>query len=178
MSELHPKLRFDIDLSDRYVDIIEEGFELAIRLTEPTESGLVSQRIDSFALHICATHEYLARHAIIASPEDLLAHDCIVQRTYAPRTSWRIGWQDGLVDLNITPRWTVSDMAAARVLTLSAAGVAVLPSYLVADDLADGRLTAILPDAELAKIDVYAVYPGTKTKLGRLAHALKAISAL
>ncbi|MCO4093005.1 MAG: LysR family transcriptional regulator [Sphingorhabdus sp.] len=175
MSARHPKLRFDIDLSDRYVDVIDEGFELAIRLAEPSESGLLSRRIDSFALHICAAPDYLAGQAGIAKPSDLLSHDCIVQRTYAARTNWRIGWQGGSVDLNITPRWTVSDMAAAHVLALSGAGIAVLPSYLVAADLAEGRLRAILPDATLATIDVFAVYPGSKAKLGRLAHTLKAI---
>ena len=178
LAELHPKLRFDVDLSDRYVDIIDEGFDLAIRLTEPTGSGLVARPIDRFKLFICAAPSYLNDRPEVSAPHDFLDHDCIVQRTYAPRTTWHMGWQDAQVDLNITPRWTVSDMAAARGLALSGAGISVLPSYLVDDDLAERRLFALLPDAVLAKIEVYAVFPASKARYGKILHAIEALNVV
>ena len=73
LSRRYPRLRFELDLSDRYVDILEEGYDLAIRIAEPTQSGLVSERIDRFTLHVCASPGYVAKHAPIERPQDLAA---------------------------------------------------------------------------------------------------------
>lgn len=172
----YPKLGFEIDLSDRYVDIIEEGYELAIRIAEPRESGLVCKKIDRFGLTICAAPAYLAARPAPLKPADILEHDCIVQRTYAARTSWRLGWEGGVADLSITPRWTVTDMATARLLAHAGAGIAVLPSYLVADDLGDGTLLSVLPEASLPQVDVFAVYPASRIGRGRIGPVIEALA--
>lgn len=172
----HPDLRFDLDLSDRYVDIIGEGYEMAIRLAEPRESGLDCRRIDRFQLHLCAAPAYLAARTLPSEPAELLAHDCIVQRTYAPRATWRMVWHGKPVELTIMPRWTVTDMAAARLLALSGAGIALLPSYLVEQDLLAGGLTALLPETRLAEVNVYAVFPSSRIALGRIGPVLESLT--
>src|SRR4029453_15491932 len=73
------------------------------RIAEPTQSGLVSERIDRFTLHVCASPDYVAKHAPVERPQDLAAHACIVQRTYAPRSKWRFEWSGDLVEIEIAP---------------------------------------------------------------------------
>jgi DNA-binding transcriptional LysR family regulator len=169
LAKHHPRLRLELDLSDRYVDILEEGFDVAIRIAEPTQSGLVAECIDRFTLHICTAPNYLARHAPVASPHDLADHTCIVQQTYAPRSSWRLEWSGEPIDIEIKPRIVVSDMMAVRSLTLEGAGIAVLPSYLARDDLASGALVEVLADAGLPTMNVFAAWPHHRASLSKVA---------
>jgi len=171
----HPRLRFDLDLSDRYVDILEEGFDIAIRIAEPTQSGLVTERIDRFGLHVCASPDYLARNPAIRTPRDLADHACIVQRTYAPRNRWRLEWSGDLVEIEVTPKIIVSDMTAARLLTIEGAGVAVLPSYLATADLAAGRLVDVLPEASLPTLSVFASFPHHRASLNKIGAVVAAL---
>lgn len=168
LARRYPRLRFELDLSDRYVDILEEGYDLAIRIAEPTQSGLVSERIDRFSLHVCAAPDYMAKHPPIERPQDLAAHACIVQRTYAPRSKWRLEWSGDLIDIEIAPRIIASDMMAVRALVLDATGIAILPSYLAHDDLASGRLIEVLGDAGLPAINVFASFPHHRAGLSKI----------
>lgn len=165
----HLRLRLELDLSDRYVDILEEGFDVAIRIAEPKQSGLIVECIDRFTLHICAAPHYLARHAPVASPHHLADHTCIVQQTYAPRSSWRLEWSGEPIDIEIKPRIIASDMMAVRSLTLEGAGIAVLPSYLARDELASGALVEVLADAGLPKVNVFAAWPYHRASLSKIA---------
>lgn len=169
LARRHRRLRLELDLSDRYVDILEEGFDVAIRIAEPTQSGLVAACIDRFTLHICAAPRYLAQHAPVASPQDLADHSCIVQRTYAPRTNWRLEWSGKPVEIEIMPRIIASDMMAVRSLTLDGAGIAVLPSYLARGDLASGELIEVLTDAGLPTMNVFAAWPHRRANLSKIA---------
>jgi DNA-binding transcriptional LysR family regulator len=168
LSRRYPRLRFEIDLSDRYVDILEEGYDLAIRIAEPTQSGLVSERIDRFTLHVCASPDYVAKHAPVERPQDLAAHACIVQRTYAPRSKWRFEWSGDLVEIEIAPRIVVSDMMAVQSLVLQGTGIAILPSFLARDDLASGKLVEVLGEAGLPAIDVFATFPHHRASLSKI----------
>lgn len=168
LAKHHPRLRFELDLSDRYVDILEEGYDLAIRIAEPTQSGLVSERIDRFTLHVCASPDYVKTHPPIERPQDLAAHACIVQRTYAPRSKWRFEWSGDLIEIEIAPRIIASDMMAVRSLALDAAGVGILPSYLARDDLAFGRLVEVLGEAGLPAINVFVAFPHHRAGLSKI----------
>lgn len=173
----HPRLRLELDLSDRYVDILEEGFDLAIRIAEPTQSGLVTRRIDRFGLHVCASPAYLARNPAITSPRDLTDHTCIVQRTYAPCNRWRLEWSGDLIEIEIAPKIIVSDMTAAARLTIEGAGIAVLPSYLAASDLAAGRLVDVLPEASLPTLSVFASFPHHRANLSKIGVVVAALES-
>lgn len=168
LAKRYPRLRFELDLSDRYVDILEEGYDLAIRIAEPTQSGLVSERIDRFSLHVCASPDYVAKHPPIERPQDLATHACIVQRTYAPRSKWRFEWSGDLIEIDIAPRIIASDMMAVRSLVLDATGIAILPSYPAHDDLASGRLVELLGEAGLPAVNVFAGFPHHRAGLSKI----------
>jgi len=168
LAKRYPRLRFELDLSDRYADILEEGFDVAIRIADSAQSGLVSQRIDRFALHICASPEYLARNSPVQRPQDLADHACIVQRTYAPRSKWRLEWSGDLIEIEIAPQIIASDMMAVRALALAGCGIAVLPSYLASEDLAAGSLVELLAEAGLPGINVFATWPHHRANLSKV----------
>lgn len=173
----HPRLRFELDLSDRYVDLLDNGFDVAVRLAAPAQSGIDTERIGSFGLHLCVSPDYVARHGSIADPRQLSAHTCLALRTYAPRTDWSLTWQGRAVNIEITPRMTVSDMTSLRELVLAGVGVAVMPSYLVAADLAAGRLVEALPGLSLPGIDVFVAYPRFRGDLSKVAVLLDELRA-
>lgn len=168
LAQRYPRLRFELDLSDRYADILDEGFDLAIRNAEPTQTGLVSQRIDRYTLHVVAAPEYLAKHKPIERPQDLVDHSSIVLRTYAPRSRWRFEWSGDLIEIEISPRIIASDMMAARSMTLEGAGVAILPSFLAREDIEAGKLAELLPEAGLPAINVFAAFPHHRANLSKI----------
>jgi DNA-binding transcriptional LysR family regulator len=168
LAQRYPRLRFELDLSDRYTDILEEGFDVAIRNTEPTQTGLVSQRIDRFTLHVCASPDYLAKHKPIQQPQDLVDHSTIVLRTYAPRSRWRFEWSGDPIQIDISPRIIASDMMAVRSMTLDGGGVSILPSFLASEDIERGKLVALLPEAGLPAINVFASFPHHRANLSKI----------
>lgn len=156
LGERHPRLRFEADLSDRYVDLLEGRFDLAIRLESPAQSGVRSERICGVGLALCAAPSYLAAHGSPTDPADLVSHSCLAQRTYAPLVHWKATWRGRRIDLQIAPRISVSDSTSLLALTLAGAGLAVLPSYLSAPELASGRLVEVLPGLGFPAREVFA----------------------
>lgn len=176
LAAAHPQLQFRLDLSDRYADLLDDGYDLAVRFSASTVTGVKSQKIDSFGVAICASPEYLAVAGMPQMPDDLASHACIIQQVYAPRTTWPFEWKGRPVEIAIKPRFVVSDMAAIAELTVSGAGISALPSYLIENDVAAGRLVRLLPSANLPTIDVFAAYPHQKAKLGKVVAALAELS--
>ncbi len=154
----YPRLRFEIDLSDRYVDLLDGRFDVAIRLKSPDQSGVETERICAFELALCAAPSYLAAHGWPREPADVAAHSCLVHRAYAPLVNWPVTWRGRRSSLQITPRVSVTDSSSLLALTVGGAGLAVLPSYLSAQDLETGRLVEVLPGLEFPRYEVFAAY--------------------
>ncbi|WP_249443981.1 LysR substrate-binding domain-containing protein, partial [Acinetobacter baumannii] len=100
-----------------------------------------------------------------------------VQRTYAPRNRWRLEWSGYLIAIAIAPQIIVSDMTAAARLTIEGAGIAVLPSYLAASDLAAGRLVDVLPEASLPTLSVFASFPHHRANLSKIGVVVAALES-
>ena len=93
VSRRYPKLRFELDLSDRYVDLSEGTYDIAVRTSTTPQSGIREERIASFGRCLCASPDYLETHGTITELSQLGAHDCLALRTYAPRTTWQVIWR-------------------------------------------------------------------------------------
>jgi DNA-binding transcriptional LysR family regulator len=174
----YTRLRFELDLSDRYVDLLDGGFDIAVRLAAPAQSGIETRRVGSFGLRLCASPNYVAARGLLTAPADIVSHDCLVLRTYAPRLSWSLAWQGRTADVELSPRVIVSDMTALHQLVLAGAGIAVLPSYLAAPDLLAGELIDALPGLELPDIDVFVAYPRDRVNLRKVAVILDELSRI
>lgn len=141
----HPELRVDLALLDRNVDLAEEGFDLVLRFTDQPPEGLAARRVAGVRFVACAAPAYLARHGTPAVPADLAAHNCIRQGHPQPATAWAFDGPEGTVRVAIDGNAVVSGSEAVRTLLLEGLGCGILPEFMVAADLAAGRLVRLLP---------------------------------
>lgn len=154
----HPALDLDLHLTDRYVDLAAEGFDLALRIGQLPDSSLIARRIGQTEAWVVAAATYLARHARPTQPEALRDHICI--RDSNAQTPGRATFTvaDKAVSVPLPGQITVNSAQAVRRLVLDGEGVALIPSFVVAGDVAAGRLERLLPGFPRPQLDIQAVY--------------------
>jgi DNA-binding transcriptional LysR family regulator len=170
--ERYPRIELDVDISNRNIDFAKEGFDLAIRMGQIKEEGLVARRLGDFALGVYAAPEYLARKRAPKEPSQLSSHDCIV--FLLPRTGRVLPWTFSPGPTSFVPPAKVrcSDDVLATV-TLARAGVGLIQTYdfLVHEDVERGKLQEVLRDYRGGKRPFSLVYPQSQ-KLGAAARTL------
>jgi DNA-binding transcriptional LysR family regulator len=149
----HPEVRLELHLLDRRVNLIEEGFDLAIRMGALEDSTLTARRLGTVERALCAHPDYLARRGVPRLPEDLRRHACL--SIDAEQRQWTLG------GTTVTVPWHLAcnHVEVVREAALAGAGLALLPRFLVAADLAAGRLVQVLPGARPKPTTFYALYP-------------------
>jgi len=152
--ERYPDVSLEIDLTDRQVDIIEEGMDIGVRIGALSDSALVARRLGPSRMALVASPEYLARQGEPTSPRDLLEHDCIAYTLKATR-AW--DFVDGPVSVNARHRVNNGEMI--RGLALAGCGVAMLPTFIVGEDIRAGRLALLMDEQIASNQSIYAVYP-------------------
>lgn len=157
--ERHPKLDLDITLSDRIVDLVEDGFDLAVRIGQLPASSLISRKLASTRLVLCAAPDYLARRGEPLHPYDLLQHDVISYSLFSTGETWRFTGPDGELSVKVAPRVRTNSGDTCRAAALQAQGIVLQPTFIVGADLAQGRLREIMPAYRSIEMGVYAVYP-------------------
>lgn len=175
LAQRHPRLRFELDLSDRYVDLQDGRFDIALRLSVPEQSAVHAEHLCDFGAVLCAAPAYLAEHDGPQAPGDLAAHSCLALRTYSPQSTWSVRWQGRDMQLQMLPRLAVSDAGALLALTVEGAGISVLPSYLANPELAAGRLIEVLPALRFAKHRIFAAYLRDRVNLAKVKVLLEAL---
>jgi DNA-binding transcriptional LysR family regulator len=159
----HREVRFDVSVSDRVVDLVEEGFDLAIRIGAPGPGNVVARKLGETRLVPCASPAYLARHGAPAVPEDLSGHNCFTYEYITPRNLWRFRDLSGEERaVRVSGRL---DSNNADVLTEVAArgdGIVFEPAFIVGGDVRAGRLVPLLQDFSPPPLPIYAVYPSRK----------------
>jgi len=154
-----PQVSIELYFSDRYVNIVEEGIDLAIRIGELEDSSLVSRRLGSVQLVTCASPAYVAARGTPRTPEDLHGHDCVRDRNFRRGARWPLTKKSRTVDVQVGGRLVVNGIMATHRATLAGAGIGLLATYMIEDDLARGRLVRVLEDYRSAELPVSAVYP-------------------
>jgi len=157
----HPKLRLSIHLSDNVVDLVSEGFDLAIRIGALDDSRLVARRIAPNRRVLCASPDYLRRRGRPRQPEDLAHHDCLLLFGSGGRQDvWRLGTPTGgEVAVRVQGRFESNFGEVLRDASLAGEGIVIHSLWHVADDLRAGRLEVLLPDYPLATTAISAVMP-------------------
>jgi DNA-binding transcriptional LysR family regulator len=170
----HPELSLNVELSDRSVDLIEEGYDLAIR-TRPTDAaGLVAWPLMPLNYALCAAPSYVARHGAPATPAELSGHHCITD-SQNNRDVWRFSGPSGEIELPIRGRLEVNNAMLRRDAARAGAGVLLCPEYLVENDMAEGSLLRLLPDYSPVGESLHAVsssHRATSPKVRGLVHYL------
>lgn len=159
---LHPKVVLDVTLSDRLVDLVDEGYDLAVRIARLQASSLVSRQLTSTRLILCASPTYLQRHGTPTHPSDLAQHAVIAYSLLATGDHWTFDGAAGPVSVNVTPRMRTNSGDTCTAAALQHQGIVLQPSFLVGAHLASGALVEILPQFRSLELGVYAVYPSRK----------------
>ncbi len=151
--------RIDMDLSmtDRFVDLVEEGFDVAVRIGPMTDTSLVARRLCPIRMAVCGSPAYLAQRGVPRSPADLAAHDCLAGRATAA------GWT--FADGSVVPpgnRFLVNNGDVLRAMALAGCGLVYLPTFFVGQDIRDGTLQPVLQDFVASPSVLHAVYPHTR----------------
>jgi DNA-binding transcriptional LysR family regulator len=160
--QAHPKVTLDIMLSDRVVDLVDEGYDLAVRIATLPSSMLISRRLATTRLVLCASPEYLRVHGEPRRPQDLAGHRVLAYTYLSTKDEWRFEGPDGAVSVKTQPGLHSNSGDTCRAVALAHQGVILQPTFLVGDDLAAGTLVELMPDHRSIELGIYAIYPTRK----------------
>ena len=161
----HPKVTLDVTLADRVVDLVEEGFDMAVRIARLPNSSLVSRQLTSTRLVLCASPAYLEARGVPTHPSDLASHDVLAYSLFSMGEQWAFTGPDSgpdVVSVKVTPRLRTNSGDTCRVAALRDQGILLQPSFLVGPDLLAGTLVEVMPAWRSIELGVYAVYPSRK----------------
>lgn len=159
---IHPEAKLDFTLDDRNIDLVNEGYDLAIRIGNLAETGLIARRFAKDSLVVCGAPEYFRRHGIPKVPEDLSKHKCLGYSYEESVNEWRFSGKDGEHVVHISGNVRANNGDLLRVAALGGAGIIMQPRFLVGADLREGRLQAVLTQYESRELGIYAVYPSRR----------------
>jgi DNA-binding transcriptional LysR family regulator len=158
----HPDVTLDLTLSDRMVDLIEEGFDVAVRIARLPSSSLVSRQLSSTRSVVCASPRYLKTHGAPKHPSDLTQHTVLAYSLLSSGESWEFDGPDGRVSVKVEPRMRTNSGDTCRAVALQHLGIIMQPSFLVAEELRSGALVEVMPRWRALEFGIYAVYPTRK----------------
>ncbi len=151
----HPRLSIELDLTNRVVDLVSEGYDLAIRTGSLGDTRLLRRQISSRRVELCAAPAYLARRGTPDTIDDLAAHDCLVGST----RTWHFAVAGEVQGYRPTPRWQCNSGAAIADAAIAGMGLCHLPAFYVRNAIAAGALVPLLEAFRPPEEPVWAVYP-------------------
>lgn len=158
----HTEVKLDISLNDRYVDLIEEGFDLAIRIGKLSESRLIARKLGVAQSVVCASPAYLKRHGSPAQPSDLAYHSCLGYAYTNSGNEWHLKSAEKIEIIHIAGTIKANNGDLLRLAALNGAGLIFQPLFIVEEDLQAGRLVRVLPEYASNEFGIYAIYPSRK----------------
>lgn len=160
--DANPKVSLDITLSDRVIDVVDEGYDLAIRITRIPDSTLVTRKLASTRMVLCASPTYLERHGTPAHPSELASHAVISYSYWSTRDEWHFTGPEGGVSVKIRARIHTNNGDTCRRAALAHHGIILQPGFIVGEDLRRGDLVELMPDYRSIEVGIYAAYPSRK----------------
>lgn len=155
----YPEILLDLVLADRMVDMVEEGFDVTLRITRPADSSLVARRVAPCRFAVVASPSYLEAAGRPSRPRDLTGHDCLVY-SYAPSPgAWTFSSTGETLTVDVRGSLVANNGDMLCEAAMAGAGVALLPTFIVCDAIRDGSLVPLLADYPVATADIFAVYP-------------------
>lgn len=172
----HPNVTLDIQLTDRVTDIVEEGVDLAIRIARLPDSSLVSRKLASTSLILCASPVYIANHGEPQQPADLAQHQTLSYSLSATGTQWSFNGPEGFESVKVQPRLWSNNGDTCVGAAIAGNGIVLQPSFLVAEALANKHLVPLLPAYKGPTLDIYAVYPTRRFLLPKVRALIEFLS--
>lgn len=164
----HPDITVELDATDRIVDLIEDGYDVAVRFGQLPESTLIARKLATFDGVLCASPGYLAKRGTPTSVEELDDHDKVLFLPHSRATGWALTNGDQTYELGRPARFSSNNLGAVRDVVLAGGGISVMTEFMVACDIRDGKLVRVLPAWGARTVDVQAVYPARQNLPPRL----------
>ncbi|GLO14795.1 LysR family transcriptional regulator [Pseudomonas putida] len=156
--QLHPQVDVEVDLSDRAVDLIGEGYDLALRIGALEDSSLIARRIASVERVYCASPDYLQARGVPTAPDELAGHDCLPYG-HSRQVQWQFRQGGKAQAIQVAGRMRANNGELLRDAAIAGMGVTYLPTFIVGQALADGRLLSVLETWTPPSLQLSAVYP-------------------
>ncbi|MGE6332320.1 LysR family transcriptional regulator [Stenotrophomonas sp. NPDC077659] len=154
----YPQVELDLALSDRLVDMVEEGYDVAIRITREPSPALIARRLGQARISLCAAPSYLAARGTPRTPQELEQHDCLGYSYWASGNQWSLQGPGGETRVTVSNILQANNGDVLRQAAIAGMGVILQPDFLLEDALADGRLVRVLPEWDVPVIGIFAVY--------------------
>lgn len=156
---MHPRLRVSLILEDKETDLFAESADLAIRIGYPADSSMIARAIAPIPRYACASPAYLQKYGIPELPEDLLQHNCLHYSLISEREEWTFSTQAGEQTFALKGSFCSNNGDVLAQAAIQGLGITLLPGFIVADALHDGRLVKILERYERSPLTLFALYP-------------------
>ncbi len=158
----HPKVTLEVVLADRLVDLVDEGFDVAVRIARLPSSSLVSRQLATTRMVLCASPGYLRRHGRPRHPSELADHAVITYTLLATGDHWAFEGPEGAVTVKVHPRMRSNSGDTCCAAAVGHLGIVLQPDFLVQPFLASGQLVEVLPKYRATELGIYALYPSRK----------------
>lgn len=155
----HPRVKIDLIITNKFVDLIGENIDLAIRFGALKDSSLIVQKLGTSVRYLVATKQYLRGRKAPETPEDLKRHDCIMLHAKQNETEWEIVNGRKRAEICVTGPVSSSDFQSVSSFVYRGHGIGLLPTAYCEDEIRRGELVRVLPDWSSKSIDVHALYP-------------------
>ena len=161
--QIHPNMEFDLDFNDRQIDLLAEGFDLAIRIANLPDSSLIARRLAPIRAVLCASPDYLERSGYPQTPAELAQHRCLVYSLITNHETWDFyDPQDQLIRVKIVPYLKASNGEYLRDAAVDGLGIILTPTFIVYQEILSGSLVPLLPQYRSWELAAYAIYPQTR----------------
>lgn len=156
--EQNPEISLDIEMTDQFVDLVDGGYDLAVRIGRLSDSSMIARKLAPCRFAVCATPSYFKRHGVPSVPHELAGHRCLRYAHLATQDEWWFDGPNGRDTVHIDGPFRTNNGDALRAAALKGLGILYTPTFIVGDDLREGRLVTAL-DGYAWETGVYAVYP-------------------
>lgn len=164
----YPEVNVELSLTDRYVDMVDEGFDVAIRIGELKDSSLIARRLSMSQTAICASPDYLAKRGMPKTPNDLADHQCLGFDNAATRGNWRLMQKQTESRIGQVPRFSSDNVQALRAAAAKGIGIVMMPRELLRPDIEAGLLVELLTRFTPPPRPIHAVYPRERQSAPKL----------
>jgi len=158
----NPEVQLELIMNDRYVDLIEEGFDLVVRIDELPDSSMVAKRLAPNRRVVCAAPRYFEAHGSPETPDDLMRHNCLTYGPHYPHKEWFFKTGDTRRAVRVSGNFQTNNAQALRIAALGGLGLALLPTFIVGNDLRQGLLRPVLSQYVSSDTAIYALYPHSR----------------
>ena len=158
----YPQVQISLSLADRFIDVVAEGFDLAIRIAALEDSSLIARRIAPCHRVFCASPDYLNRYGTPKVPQDLAINQCLIYSNDLKPDTWILHGPNGTESIKVNGPICADNGDILKAAAISGLGVTLLPTFIAGPDLGAGRLRQVLPDYCPPEISIYVVFPSRR----------------